>query len=72
MAILTSILSVFQSVGSWIVQAVQDMIPLFWTAGSGSEGGSLTLLGVLCVAGLGFSVIFLIVGLIQRFFHFAG
>lgn len=72
MAILTSILAVFKSIGSWIVNAVNDMIPIFWTAGSGSEAGSLTLLGVLCVAGLGFSVIFLIVGLIQRFFHFAG
>lgn len=67
-SVLTSILAVFSAIGTWIVQAVQDMIPIFWNA----TDSSLTLIGVLSVAGLGLSVIFLVVGLIQRFFHFAG
>ena len=70
-SVLTAILAVFSAIGSWIVEAVNDMIPLFWTTSS-SSSGSLTLIGVLAVAGLGFSVVFLIVNLIQRFFHFAG
>ncbi len=31
-SVLTSILAVFSAIGSWIVQAVQDMIPIFWNA----------------------------------------
>lgn len=67
-SVLTSILAVFSAIGTWIVGAVEDMIPIFWN----STDSSLTLIGVLSVAGLGLSVIFLVVGLIQRFFHFAG
>lgn len=67
-SVLTSILAVFSAIGTWIVGAVKDMTPIFWNA----TDSSLTLIGVLAVCGLGISVIFLIVGLIQRFFHFAG
>lgn len=70
-SVLTAILAVFTAIGEWIPGAVQAMIPIFWTAGSGGEG-QLTFMGVLAVAGLAFSVIFLIIGLIQRFLHFAG
>lgn len=52
-SVLTSILEVFSSVGDWIATAVTDLIPMFY----GAEG--LTFLGVLAVAGLAFSVIFL-------------
>lgn len=52
--VLSSILEVFESVGTWIASAVQTMIPMFY----GTDG--LTFLGVLAVAGLAFSVVFLI------------
>lgn len=65
-AVLTSILSVFSSVGTWIAEAVNDLIPMFY----GTDG--LTFLGVLAVAGLAFSVIFLVIGVIQNFLHFRG
>ena len=55
MSILESVLGVFDSIGDWIVTAVTDMMAMFYTA----EGG-LSLLGVLAVAGLAFSVIFLV------------
>lgn len=64
--VLSAILAVFTSVGEWIVTAVQSFIPMFY----GSDG--LTFLGVLAVAGLAFSVVFLIIGIIQKFLHFAG
>lgn len=67
MAILEAILAVFTAIGTWIGEAVNDLMPMFYTAG---ESGGLTFLGVLAVAGLAFSVIFLIVGLIQNFLHF--
>lgn len=66
-AILTAILAVFTAIGEWIGTAVTALVPMFYVSGTG-----LTFLGVLAVAGLGFSVIFLIVGLIQNFLHFRG
>lgn len=65
-SVLTSILEVFSSVGDWIATAVTDLIPMFY----GTDG--LTFLGVLAVAGLAFSVVFLVIGLIQNFLHFRG
>lgn len=67
MDVLTGILEVFSSVGTWISTAVSDLMPMFYTAESG-----LTFIGVLAVAGLAFSVVFLIIGIIQRFLHFGG
>lgn len=67
LSIIESVLGVFDSIGEWIIAAVTDMMAMFYT----SEGG-LTLLGVLAVCGLAFSVIFLVIGLIQNFLHFRG
>lgn len=67
MDILTAILAVFTAIGEWIGTAVTSIMPMFYVAGTG-----LTFLGVLAVAGLAFSVIFLIIGLIQNFLHFRG
>lgn len=67
MNVLEAILAVFSAVGAWIGTAVQSLIPMFYVAETG-----LTFLGVLAVAGLAFSVIFLIIGIIQRFLHFGG
>jgi hypothetical protein len=65
--ILEAILSVFLSVGEWISSAVSSLTPMFWASETG-----LTFLGTLAVAGLAFSVAFLIIGLIQNFLHFRG
>lgn len=69
---LTAILEVFSSVGTWFATALTSLLPIFWDAGANSGEGSLTLLGVLAVAGLAFSVVFLIIGIIQNFLHFRG
>lgn len=65
--ILTAVLDVFEAVGTWITTAVSDLVPMFYT----NEDG-LTFLGILAVCGLAFSVVFLLIGIIQRFLHFAG
>lgn len=67
MNILDSILDVFSGVGTWISSAVTELMPMFYVAETG-----LTLLGVLAVAGLAFSVVFLVIGIIQNFLHFRG
>lgn len=66
MGVLADILEVFDSIATWITSAVQNLIPMFWSA------DGLTFLGVLAVAGLSISVIFLIIGVIQNFLHFRG
>ena len=63
-SVLDAILAVFLAVGEWIADAVNAMVPMFWAE------GALTFLGVLAVAGLAFSVAFLIIGVIQNFLHF--
>ncbi len=72
MTILDSILEVFDKVGQWLASAVQSIMPMFYVAPVGETPGQLTLLGVLAVAGLAMSVIFLIIGIIQNFLHFRG
>lgn len=67
MTILESVLDVFDAISTWIVGAVQNVMPMFYVAESG-----LTFLGVLAVSGLAISVIFLIIGVIQNFLHFRG
>ena len=65
-SILAAIFAVFTEVGNWITTAVTNLIPMFYAE------GALTFLGVLAVAGLAFSVVFLVLGLIQNFLHFRG
>lgn len=72
MGIMDAVFSVFGSIGDWFVEFMPTLLALFWTPGTGSDTGSLTLLGVLAVAGLGMSVVFLMLGLVQRFFHWGG
>ena len=66
MAILTAILAVFAAVGEWFTTTISSLVPIFYAS------GELTFLGVLSVAGLGFSVVFLLIGVIQNFLHFRG
>lgn len=72
MTALDSVLEVFTIVGEWFSEFVPSLFGLFWTAGSEGSAGSLTFLGVLAVAGLAISVVFLALGFIQNFLHFRG
>ena len=65
---LEQIFQVFTSIGDWLTDALDTLMGLFW---NGTEN-QLTLLGILGVVGLGFSVIFLLIGIIQRFLKFQG
>ena len=66
-SIIMAILSVFTMIGEWITTSVTSLMPMFYSPATG-----LTFLGVLAVAGLAFSVVFLLIGIIQRFLHFRG
>lgn len=64
--IITAITAVWDAIFTWLIGAVTDVMPIFYSA----EG--LTLLGVLALVALGISVFFLIMGLIQNFLHLRG
>lgn len=64
--ILAAILAVFSSIGTWITTSIPTFFTLFY-----AENG-LTLLGTLAVCGLGISIVFLMIGIIQRFLKFRG
>lgn len=66
-SVITAITAVFTAIFEWIMEAIPSVVGVFWA----TEGG-LTFLGVLAVIALGISIFFLIMGLIQRFLHFAG
>lgn len=64
--ILDAVLKVFDSIATWFAEVMPVVLAIFYT------DGQLTVLGVLAVAGLAISVIFLIMGVIQNFLHFRG
>lgn len=66
-SVLNAVLDIFDAIGAWIPEAVEGLIPMFYDTSTG-----LTFLGVLAVCGLAFSVIFLVMGIIQNFLHFRG
>lgn len=71
--VLGSILAVFDAIGEWFSMFVPTLFGLFWTPGvTSGDPGELTFLGVLAVASLAISIVFLVVGLIQNFLHFRG
>lgn len=66
MAIITAILAIFEAIAEWFVTIVPTVLSIFWAE------GALTILGALAVCGLAISVIFLVMGVIQKFLHFRG
>lgn len=67
MDIISEITGVFSKIGTWISDAVNALMPMFYDPEKG-----LTLLGTLAICGLAFSVVFLLISLIQNFLHFRG
>lgn len=63
-SILSAILAVFTAIGEWIGTSVTSISAMFYAE------GALTLLGTLSVCGLGFSIIFLLIGVITNFLTF--
>lgn len=71
MSVLEAVLAVFLGVAEWIGDAMESLVPIFWTVSDGGAGtGSLTFFGVLAVASLAFSVVFLCLGLVGKFLRF--
>lgn len=63
--ILDSVLAVFEAMATWLRDAVEAVVPMFYTAESG-----LTFIGVLACASLAISVAFLIFGMVRSFIQF--
>ena len=67
-ALITDMVNIWSSISTWLVGQTSKVTELFWNVNE----QELTLLGVLAIAGLGISVIFLLIGIVQRFLHFRG
>lgn len=65
--VVDQILEVFGAIGDWFVTMITSMLPIFYAAETG-----LTILGVLACCGLAVGVIFLVIGFVQKFFHWRG
>ncbi len=65
--VIDAITGVFTSIISWIVTALNSIIPIFYNAETG-----LTFFGYLSIAGLAISIFFLLMGVVQNFIHFRG
>lgn len=62
LAIMQAIGEVWTAIITWIVSAIQALVPVFYSAETG-----FTFIGVLAVIGLGLGVVFLVIGVIQNF-----
>lgn len=71
MAVIDAIFEVFSDIAQGENNPFHNITEIFWISGE-SGGGSLTFLGILAVVGLGISVIFLMMRVIQNFLHFRG
>lgn len=63
--VIDRILAVFTAIGNWISTTIPTLEPMFYDSETG-----LTLLGTMCVVSVGFGVIFLLLGIIQKFIGF--
>lgn len=66
MGVLEAVLNVMSGISTWFVETIPTIISIFYAE------NALTFMGVLAVAGLAISVIFLLMGVIQNFLHFRG
>ena len=64
--IIDAVLAVFDQIAEWFSEVMPTILNIFYAE------GNLTILGVLAVAGLAISVVFLVMGVIQNFLHFRG
>lgn len=62
--VVTAITSIFSAIGTWITDSLTDLQSVFWS----NDG--LTFLGTLAILGLGMGIVFLLIGLIQKFLKF--
>lgn len=65
--LITNIMAVWTAIATWITSTLGELVEVFYVPETG-----LTFMGILAVAGLGMSVIFLVMGIIQGFLHFRG
>lgn len=64
--VLGAVFDVFTAIAGWFGQTIPVISTMFYNE------GTLTLLGTLAVAGLGVSIVFLLIGVISNFLHFRG
>lgn len=67
-----AITSVWSSIATWLTGQFSNISALFYTPGSGSESGELTLIGFFAVVMAGIAILLLVFNLIRSFFPMRG
>lgn len=70
MDIIESILGVFSGITTWFTDSLQSVVSLFYAVPAGGTDAELTFLGATAVAGLGISVVLLVINLVKSFIRF--
>ena len=65
---IEAITNVFSGMGDWIAEYMPTIMSIFYN----TEQNSVTFLGILALGGLGISIFFLLMGVVQNFLHFRG
>lgn len=63
--IVSAITGIFDSVGDWLVNAINDVSALFYVPETG-----LTLIGVLAIMGLAIAVVMMLINVVKSFLRF--
>lgn len=69
MDIVTAVTGVWTALSTWIVDSMESILALFYTAGTSTTPGSLTILGVLVVVAVGIAIFMLLMNTIISFFQ---
>ena len=70
MGVLTSILDVFSGISTWFVSALQNVVTLFYAVPQGGTEPELTFIGACAIAGLGISVVMLVLNIVRNYLRF--
>lgn len=63
--IVSAITGIFDSVGDWLVNSINDVSALFYVPETG-----LTLIGVLAIMGLAIAVVMMLINVVKSFLRF--
>lgn len=65
--LIGAITDVWTDIIDWVTGAIGDVQNIFYAVPDGGSTAELTFMGVLACLGLGISVVFLVIGVVQNF-----
>ena len=63
--LIQSILTIWTAISTWFISTMGELLGIFYDPTTG-----ITILGIMAFAGIGVGLIFLLLGLVRKFFKF--